>query len=400
MDSEKTDAAVVASIENGGLTNENGDVSDSLNGATGEVLDTATGNPIENSGSGSDFDISEQPKDTRVENANDEKHTGEQKAQGKFKGENLSGGKNVSSVSVTKKKNNEKSIEAKVAASNGSAAPNTHTTNDLKNKSFDDKRAHATKHGKHDAAPTEVTGDKTKMKPLKKQSHDTSEGESESSNPTAEDGKSRRAGALPNYGFSFRCDQRAEKRREFYSKLEEKIHAKELEKSNMQAKSKETQEAEIKMLRKSLNFKATPMPTFYQEPQPPKVELKKIPPTKPKSPKLGRKKTVSATDSEETTDHTPRIGRLSLDEKGSKHNQVEKDALPVKPPLRKSLPKLPSQKTSLSNGGKPAPAKATTNSMKAKPEKDADSTSDHQDQAPTTMEAESAVSLQPVAAEH
>ncbi|XP_068656962.1 protein WVD2-like 7 isoform X2 [Aristolochia californica] len=86
-------------------------------------------------------------------------------------------------------------------------------------------------------------------------------------------------------GFNFRSEERAAKRKEFFQKLEEKFNAKEAQ--------EEKAEGELKSLSQSLGFKAKPMPDFFHEKRVPRNQIKKLPVTRPKSPKLGRKQNLT-----------------------------------------------------------------------------------------------------------
>ncbi|KAF5197650.1 Translation initiation factor if-2 [Thalictrum thalictroides] len=126
--------------------------------------------------------------------------------------------------------------------------------------------------------------------------------------------------------FSLRSEERAAKRKEYYQKLEEDLKAKEAQKMQLQANSKEKAENELRKLRLNLGFKAKPMPDFYHEAQEPKTQIKKIPVTRPRSPKLGRK--PSSSISQEASSLPPKRSLVKND--GSKQGLDKASRTPTR----------------------------------------------------------------------
>ncbi|KAK5838882.1 protein WVD2-like 7 [Gossypium arboreum] len=132
--------------------------------------------------------------------------------------------------------------------------------------------------------------------------------------------------------FSFRSEERAAKRKEFFKKLEDKMMSKEAEKSQMLKKSKEKAKNELNKLRQSTDVKARSNEDSCHGSQFSSNYVKKITSNWPQSPKSGRKPSPSTV--QDANSRHPR--RPSIKAESSKNGSMKNNRTTCS---RTSLPK-------------------------------------------------------------
>lgn len=171
------------------------------------------------------------------------------------------------------------------------------------------KDSHSPKNAEHLELPSRTTA--KKLQPDHRKYYDDEDNWSMASSAAASV-RTVRSVTVP-VAPSFSSAGRIAKRKEFYKMLEEKHKALEAEKREYEARMKEEQAAAIKQLRKSMAYKAKPVPSFYHGGPPPKVEPKKLPVTRPKSPNFTRRRSCGdAVNSSAEKGAIPHVNRRSL----------------------------------------------------------------------------------------
>ncbi|KAK9042029.1 hypothetical protein V6N11_017112 [Hibiscus sabdariffa] len=201
---------------------------------------------------------------------------------------NLEMGREVTGVRVANKPNvavKPNGISLNTTESKSSGAGNTQA-----HLSPSKAGANGTANADSTPSPTKYSETNSPKTPLMTRKHHDDDDNWSVASSTALSTRTARSRVTIGTAPTFRSTERAMKRKEFYQKLEEKHQALEAERQQYEALKKEEEDADLKQLRKNLFVKANPVPSFYYEGPPPKVELKKLPLTRPKSPNLTRRK--------------------------------------------------------------------------------------------------------------
>ncbi|GMI75083.1 hypothetical protein HRI_001177600 [Hibiscus trionum] len=131
--------------------------------------------------------------------------------------------------------------------------------------------------------------------------------------------------------FIFRSEERAEKRKEFFKKLEDKMNSKEAEKPHSQIKSKEKVKNDLNKSRQSTDVKARSNEDPCHGSQIPHNDVKKITSTGPQAPKQGSKPSHSTMQN--ANSRPPRMPSINTESTKNglmKNNRISGTSLPKK----------------------------------------------------------------------